>query len=115
MTTEKIILPNDWAIEEGKNLFVLKTWEDRFKYAEVEVSEEKHFHFEVNGMKFQLSVGDHGFTLWDNDQQQVVLDASMLGVVAYFRITPNDVLRGIILQPGKELGQIETRKKIIIE
>lgn len=116
MRTEKIILPNMWSIEEGKNLLVTKVWTDKFQYAEVEVSEEQHFFFEGNGVQLRLSINDHGFTLWDNTEGQWILDASMLGYSAHLTFGKNDILKGVVIEPNKEKpDEYEIKPKVVID
>lgn len=118
MTTETIILPTSWKVQEGQNLFVKKTWIDKFDYAEVEVSNERHFFFEANGLHLRLSVGEHGFNLWDNDNGQWILDASIVGYLAHFSVGGNNVLKGVVLETEKpNVGEIQynIRPKVIID
>lgn len=118
MSTETIILPNSWRVQEGQNLLVKRTWIDKFDYAEVEVSKEKHFFFEANGLHLRLSVGEHGFNLWDNDNHQWIIDASVIGSLAHFSIGNNDVFSGVILEPVEDKHNWTTfniRPKIVIE
>ena len=108
MSTEVIILPNSWKVQEGQNLLVKRTWIDNFDYAEVEVSNEKHFFFEANGLHLRLSVGEHGFNLWDNDNGQWILDASAVGYLAHFAIGNNEVLTGVVLEKEKpRVGEVQ--------
>lgn len=116
MNTEKIILPNMWSIEEGNNLLVTKVWDDKFRYAEVEVSKEQHFFFEGNGVQLRLSIGEHGFTLWDNVEGQWILDASTLGYSAHITFGKSDVLKGVVIEPNKEKsGEYEIKPKVVID
>lgn len=117
MRKEIIILPNEWSIEEGQNLLVTKVWSDKFRYAEVEVSEEKHFFFESRGMKFRLSVSNSGFTLWHDNEGQWLLDASAFNYNHHITFGNNAVLRGLSVQPrleGVNVG-FEIMPKSIIE
>jgi hypothetical protein len=118
MRTETIILPNSWGVQEGQNLLVKRTWIDKFDYAEVEVSDEKHFFFEANGLHLRLSVGKNGFNLWDNDSGQWILDASVVGYLAHFIIGSNDVLSSVVLEKEKpSIGEVQynIRPKTVIE
>lgn len=116
MSTEKIILPNTWSIQEGQNLLVTKIFTEKFDYAEVEISDEKQFFFEAHGMQFRLSVGEHGFTLWDNTEGQWILDASTLGYTTRFTFGKNDFLKGVVIEPSKDkLGDFEIRPKVVID
>jgi len=118
MNTQVIILPDSWKVQEGQNLHVKKTWTDKFDYAEVEVSKERYYFFEANGLHLRLSVGEHGFNLWDNDRGQWILDASLVGGLAHFIIASNDVLKGAILDKEKpRVGDVQynIRPKTTIE
>jgi hypothetical protein len=118
MMETKIILPYTWSIKEGQNLLVKRVWEDKFTYAEVEASNEKHFFFEANGLHLRLSVGEHGFNLWDNDTGQWILDASVVGYMAHFIVGGNDVLRGVALETEKpSVGEVQynIRPKTVID
>ena len=118
MNTEVIILPNSWKVQEGQNLLVKKTWTNNFDYAEVEVSKEQHFFFDANGLHLRLSVGEHGFNLWDNDNGQWILDASEVGYLAHFTIGNNEVLNGVVLEKEKpSVGEVRynIRPKTTIE
>jgi hypothetical protein len=116
MRKEKVILPNMWSVEEGNNLLVTKVWDDKFRFAEVEVSEEKHFFFEAHGMQFRLSISEHGFTLWDNIEGQWILDALVFGYNPHISFGNNSVLKGVVLQPKMDQwGGFEIKPKVVIE
>ncbi len=118
MSTQTIILPHMWGVEEGQNLLVKKVYTDKFNYAEVEVSNEQHFFFEANGLYLRLSVGEHGFNLWDNDSGQWILDASVVGYLAHFAIGDNNVLSSVVLEKEKpSVGEVQynIRPKTVID
>jgi hypothetical protein len=118
MRTEKIILPNMYSVKEGDNLLVTKVYTDKFQYAEVQVDNEKHFFFEGNGVQLRLSVGEHGFTLWDNTEGQWILDASTLGYTAHVNFGKNDVLKGVTVERDKDSPnevQFNIRPKVVID
>lgn len=117
MNTQIIILPDSWNVKAGQNLLVKKTWTEKFDYAEVEVSDKKHFFFEANGLHLRLSVSERGFNLWDNDNGQWLLDASVVGYLAHFIVGGNDYLRGVVLEKEKpSVGEIQynMRPKTIV-
>lgn len=109
MGTEVIILPDSWNVQEGQNLLVKKTWTDnRFNYAEVEVSNQKHFFFEANSLHLRLSVDERGFTLWDDDNGQWIIDSMIVGYLTNFSIGHNGVFRGVVLEKEKpSVGEVK--------